>query len=246
MKVIASYNLKGGVGKTTATVNLAYLSALAGHRTLLWDLDPQGAATYLMRIRPQVKGGSPKLVRGSRPMMDAVKATDFDRLDLLPADFTYRHMDIDLNGRPSPQRTLRKLISPLSADYDRVILDTPPSLSLVSENVIGAADLVLVPLIPTVLSVRTFDQLVTFIDERKGRKPAIRGFFSMLDRRRKLHRDILAELPAATEQMSSVAIPSASAVEQMAVRRAPLLSFAPRSPASVAFQQLWEETERLP
>jgi cellulose biosynthesis protein BcsQ len=246
MKVIASYNLKGGVGKTTAAVNLAYLSSLAGHRTLLWDLDPQGAATYLMRIRPQVKGGSPKLVRGSRPMMDAVKATDFDRLDLLPADFTYRHMDIDLNGRPSPQRTLRKLISPLSADYDRVILDTPPSLSLVSENVIGAADLVLVPLIPTVLSVRTFDQLVAFVDERKGRKPAIRGFFSMLDRRRKLHRDILAELPAAREQMSSVAIPSASAVEQMAVRRAPLLSFAPRSPASVAFQQLWEETERLP
>jgi cellulose biosynthesis protein BcsQ len=245
MKVIASYNLKGGVGKTTAAVNLAYLSSLAGHRTLLWDLDPQGAATYLMRIRPQVKGGSPKLVRGSRPMMDAVKATDYDGLDLLPADFTYRHMDIDLNGRPSPQRTLRKLIAPLSADYDRVILDTPPSLSLVSENVIGAADLVLVPLIPTVLSVRTFDQLVTFIDERKGRKPAIRGFFSMLDRRRKLHRDILAELPAAREQMSTVAIPSASAVEQMAVRRAPLLSFAPRSPASVAFQQLWEETERL-
>jgi cellulose biosynthesis protein BcsQ len=179
-------------------------------------------------------------------MMDAVKATDFDRLDLLPADFTYRHMDIDLNGRPSPERTLRKLIAPLSADYDRVILDTPPSLSLVSENVIGAADLVLVPLIPTVLSVRTFDQLVTFIDERKGRKPAIRGFFSMLDRRRKLHRDILAELPADREQMSAVAIPSASAVEQMAVHRAPLPEFAPRSPAAVAFQQLWEEMERLP
>ena len=109
MKTIASYNLKGGVGKTTAAVNLSYLSARAGHRTLLWDLDPQGAATYLMRVRPRVKGGSPKLVRGSRPMMDAVKATDYDGLDLLPADFTYRHMDIDLTGRPNPQRTLRRL-----------------------------------------------------------------------------------------------------------------------------------------
>jgi chromosome partitioning protein len=246
VRVIASYNLKGGVGKTTAAVNLAYLSSVAGHRTLLWDLDPQGAATYLMRVRPRVKGGSPKLVRGARPMMDAVKATDFEGLDLLPADFTYRHMDIDLNARPKPQRTLRRLLAPLSADYDRVILDTPPSLSLVSENVIGAADLVLVPLIPTVLSVRTFDQLVTFVGELKGHQPAIRGFFSMLDRRRKLHRDIVAELPADREQMSTVAIPSASAVEQMAVRRAPLVVFAPRSPAAVAFQQLWDEMERLP
>ncbi len=245
MKVIASYNLKGGVGKTTAAVNLAYLSSLAGHRTLLWDLDPQGAATYLMRVRPRVKGGSPKLVSGSRPMMDAVKATDFEGLDLLPADFSYRHMDIDLNDRTSPQRTLRKLLAPLRIDYDRVILDTPPSLSLVSENVIGAADLVLVPLIPTVLSVRTFDQLVTFVAERKGHQPTIRGFFSMLDRRRTLHREIVAELPAERAQMSSVAIPSASAVEQMAVRRAPLLAFAPRSPAAVAFRQLWDEADQL-
>lgn len=245
MKIIASYNLKGGVGKTTAAVNLAYLSSAAGHRTLLWDLDPQGAATYLLRVRPRVKGGSPKLVRGSRPMMEAVKGTDFDGLDLLPADFSYRHMDIDLNGRPKPQRTLRRLLGPLSSEYDRVILDTPPSLSLVSENVIRAADVVLVPLIPTVLSVRTFDQLATFIDELRGRKPALRGFFSMLDRRRKLHQEILANLPAERDQISTVAIPSASAVEQMAVCRAPLMVFAPRSPAALAFQELSAELDQI-
>ncbi len=198
MRVIASYNLKGGVGKTTAAVNLAYLSAAQGHRTLIWDLDPQGAATYLFRVRPRVKGGSPKLVRGSRPMLDAVKATDFANLDLLPADFTYRHMDIDLNGRPKPQRTLRRLLSPLRHEYDYVFLDTPPSLSLVSENVIRASDLVLVPLIPTVLSVRTFDQLAGFVNDLKGTKPVLRGFFSMLDRRRTLHREILTHPPDRT------------------------------------------------
>ena len=245
MKIVASYNLKGGVGKTTAAVNLAYLSAVEGRRTLLWDLDPQGAATYLFRIRPRVRGGSPKLVRGSRPIVDAIKATDFDRLDVLPADFTYRHMDIDLDGRPKPQRTLRRLLTSLDQEYDLIVLDTPPSLSLVSENVLSASDLVLVPLIPTTLSVRTFDQLAEFVAELKGRRPILRGYFSMLDRRRKLHREILATLPAERPQMSTIAIPSASAVEQMAVRREPLLAFAPRSAAADAFKELWVETVRL-
>ncbi len=241
MKILASYNLKGGVGKTTAAVNLAYLAARDGHRTLLWDLDPQAAATYMFRVKPKVKGGGPKLVRGKRPILDAVKASDFDRLDVLPADFTYRHMDIDLNARPKPDQTLRRLLRPLAREYDLVVLDTPPSLSLVSENVLYASDLVLVPLIPTVLSVRTFDQLSEFVDGMGKRKPKLRGYFSMLDRRRKLHREVLADLPVSRRRMSSTAIPAASAVEQMAVRRSPLVEFAPRSPAALAFVELWQE-----
>ena len=236
MRVIASYNLKGGVGKTTAAVNLAYLSAAQGHRTLLWDLDPQGAATYLFRVRPRVKGGSPKLVRGSRPMLDAVKATDFADLDLLPADFTYRHMDIDLNGRPKPQRTLRRLLSPLRHEYDYVFLDTPPSLSLVSENVIRASDLRPRAAHPHGL-VGTHVRPARRLRQRPGRGQA-GGAGLLLDARSPAHaapRDPRAPFPTERSDMSTVAIPSASAVEQMAVRRAPLMAFAPRSPAALAF-----------
>ena len=125
VKVLASYNLKGGVGKTTAAVNLAYLAARAGHRTLLWDLDPQGAATYLFRVKPRVKGGSAKLVRGRRPIIDAVKATDFERLDLLPADFTYRMMDIDLNERPKPQQDAAPAAQPAEATSTTWSSSTP-------------------------------------------------------------------------------------------------------------------------
>ncbi len=245
MKTIASYNVKGGVGKTSAAVNLAYLSAQDGRRTLLWDLDPQGAATFLFRIRAKVKGGSRKLVGGSRPMLDAVKATDFDGLDLLPADFTYRHMDIDLNERTRPERTLRKLLRPLAAEYDVVLLDVPPSLSLVSENVLTAADLVLAPLIPTVLSVRTFEQLTAFVDGLDGHRPLVQGYFSMVDRRRSLHREIVSTLPTQHKRLSVTAVPIASNVEQMAVRRQPVTFFAPRSPAGAAFTQLWSEVRDL-
>ena len=241
MKVLASYNVKGGVGKTSTAVNLAFLAARAGHRTLLWDLDPQGAATFLFRVRPKVKGGSTKLVRGKTPIGNGIKATDFAGLDLLPADFTYRTMDIDLIARPDPTRTLRRLLTPLRRDYDLVILDAPPSLSLVSENLLHAADLVLVPMIPTVLSVRTFDQLSAFVAELKGRRPDLYGFFGMVDRRRTLHRDIVAHPPGNPGAVSATVIPSASDVEQMAVRRSPVADFAPRSAAAMAYAQLWQE-----
>jgi cellulose biosynthesis protein BcsQ len=88
VKVLATYNIKGGVGKTATAVNLAYLAAADGYRVLLWDLDPQAAASFLFRIKPRVKGGGKALIAGKRPVDDAIKATDFDNLDLcLPLQF---------------------------------------------------------------------------------------------------------------------------------------------------------------
>ncbi|MFH5208345.1 ParA family protein [Antrihabitans spumae] len=249
MKTIASYTIKGGVGKTTTAVNLAYLSVLDGNRTLLWDLDPQGAATFLFRVQPHVKGGSAKLVRGKQSVEYALKATDFEGLDLLPADFTYRNMDIDLSRSDRKAkhstRAIAELLKDLSADYDVVFLDTPPSLSLVSENVLHAADIVVVPIIPTVLAARTFDQLTDFVATFEGRKPILHGFFSMVDRRKALHREIVATLPSQRSGVSATAIPSLSAIELMSVHRAPLPSFAPNSPAAKAYRALWDEISGL-
>ena len=154
-KVLAAYNIKGGVGKTSAAVNLATLAAHDGNPTLLWDLDPQGASTYLFRVKPKIKGGGEKLVRGKTPADGQIKGTDTERLDLLPADFSYRHMDLALDGAKSNR--LNRVIKPL--DYEYVFLDCPPSISLVSENVFEAADALLVPIIPATLSSRTLEQL---------------------------------------------------------------------------------------
>jgi len=241
VKIFATYNIKGGVGKTSTAVNLAYLAAREGQRTLLWDLDPQAAATFLFRVRPRVKGGGHGLVSGKRPIEAAIKATDFDNLDLLPADFSYRNMDLDLDDAKKRTRRLGQLLDGFTDDYDVVFLDCPPSISLMSENVLHAADTLLVPLIPATLSLRTFDQLKTFVADSVKPRPELVAFFSMADRRKRLHRDVIETFDRDGADVAETVIPALSIIEQMAERRAPVPAFAPLSRAALCYEQLWAE-----
>lgn len=241
MKVLASYNIKGGVGKTASAVNLAYLAARGGARTLVWDLDPQGAASFYFRIKARVKGGSHKLVKGKQGLDTLIKGTDYDNLELLPADFSYRHMDLELEDARKPGRRLHKLLKPLADEYDYVFLDCPPSISLVSESVFEASDVLLVPTIPTVLSLRTYDQLQHFLGQQS---PATKmPFFTMVDRRKQLHRMIVDQPPATMSGLLRTRIPYASEVERMGLERAALGAFARHSRAALAYAALWEEIQ---
>jgi len=245
-KILATYNIKGGVGKTSAAVNLAYLAAQAGHATLLWDLDPQAASTYLFRVRPKVKGGGRGLLRHRNRAADAVKATDHENLDLLPADFSYRHLDLALDQFKKPAQRLGKVLAPLRADYDYIFLDCPPSISLVSEAVFEAASALLVPVIPATLSSRAYEQLEELSRRGKiGQKgTGIYAFFSMADVLRPLHLQIMERLRGIDQlTVLGAAIPAADEVERMGEERNPVSVFAPDSAATVAYQALWSEIE---
>ena len=240
MKTVATYSIKGGVGKTSAAVNLGTLAARDDLRTLIWDLDPQGAASFLFRIRPKVKGGAKGLIRGKGDPLAAMKGTDVEGLDLLPADFSYRHLDIELDKRKKPLERLSQVLEKLDDSYDLAILDCAPSISLVSESVFSAADLLLVPIIPSTLSVRTFEQLQGFLAKAGEPSPAVLAFLSMVDRRKKLHRELVESLPATLPAVVDTAIPSASVVELMGVRRSPVVTTLPSSAAAKAYVALWE------
>jgi chromosome partitioning protein len=242
--VLATYNIKGGVGKTSAAVNLAYLAARDGHRTLLWDLDPQAASTYLFRVRPRIRGGSDDLINRRTPVGAQIKATDHERLDLLPADFSYRHMDLALEAFKRPTRRLGKVLEPLEDEYDLIFLDCPPSVSLVSESVFETADALLVPIIPATLSSRTFDQLNALAAEGED-GPLVFAFFSMVEVRKTLHREVMARLRSMHHvTMLGAAIPASDDVERMGEERDPVAAYAPASVAAMAYEALWWDLRR--
>ena len=245
MAVLASYNVKGGVGKTATVVNLAHRAALGADgdtgRVLVFDLDPQGAASYYFRASPKARRPGKSLVRGKVDVREAIIPTDFAGIDLIPSDFSFRNLDVVLDAAKDPGHSLARVVRPLAKRYAHVFLDCPPSISRLSENVFNAADALLVPIIPTTLSLRALDQLDAFLKKRKERSPLVLPFFSMVDRRKRLHRELIDDLCLAHPDILRAAVPSSAAVERMGAHQSPVAAFDRRSAAVTAYAGLWDE-----
>lgn len=241
MKIIALYSIKGGVGKTAACVNLAYLAAERRRPTLLCDLDPQGSSSFYFRIQPKAKHNSRKLLKGGKRVEKAIRATDFQGLDLLPADLSYRHLDIQLNGFSHPEDRLQRLLAPLKKEYAVIFLDCPPNITLVSENVFAAADVILVPIIPTTLSLLTFRKLEGFFAEEGLDRSKLHPFLSMVEPRKRMHRETVREMRASGIDPLRSVIPYSAEVERMGFHRAPLNHYRPDAAGAKAFVRLWRE-----
>jgi len=243
MKIIAVTNIKGGVGKTTTAVNLAFLCAAGGRSTLLWDLDPQGAATYILRCEPNEHASAKKLVAGKRELPELLVPTGHQNLDVLPSDLSYRNFDVHLSARKHPTERLLKMSRPLRAAYAALFLDCPPGISLLSENVLRAADAVVVPLLPTPLSVRMLTQLRDFVVECGWTDLALMPFFSMVDRRKSLHHEVIASTRELFPELLATEVPYSSEIERMSLRRAPIPAYSPRSAVGQIYSALWTEIE---
>ena len=247
MTIYSCYSIKGGVGKTALAVNLAHQLASRRIRTLLIDLDPQGAAGFYYRVQPardfpidEMKNLTGAWVRKN------LRESDFPGLDILPSSLAYRHLDSRLSGMKKSRKQLQWMLEELEGRHQAVVLDCPPNITLLSENIFRASQAILVPTIPSPLSARTFDQLCGFFEDEGLDPEKIQPFFSMVQSRKSLHRSEMESLRARHPGFYRTTIPFSVDVEGMGTRRAPLTAYSQGS-ASQAFAGLCEEIlERNP
>lgn len=244
MKIIACYSNKGGVGKTATSVNLAYQMAQSGYRTLLCDLDPQGASGFYFRVKPSKKLKNDSFFKDVKRFTQAIRGSDFDNLDILPANMGFRDFDIFLSRMKNSRSRLKKALKSVNNDYDFILLDCPPNISSLSESVFKAADHIVVPVIPSTLSARTFEQLIDFFKTHKLGKKKIIPFFSMVQRQKNLHIDTMDQLRSQHKKaFLETCVPFSTDVEKMGVHRAPVMTYAHRRPAAKSYDSLWQEIQ---
>ncbi|MFK5986900.1 MAG: AAA family ATPase [Pseudomonadota bacterium] len=240
MKILAVYNLKGGVGKTSTAVNIAYLASQAGFKTLLWDLDPQGASSWYFEAEHSGRIKGRKILKQELPLCKLIQKTSYSNLSIIPADISFGQFDAQLEKMDKNLR-LSKILAPFQDNYSLLILDCPPGLTRLTENMFYAMDAVLLPMIPTWLSLRSYDQLRLFLNEKKLSHKQIYPFFSMVDYRKKLHQEWLKIPPAQIKRLLQSYISYSSIVERMGEHKLPVELFADHTAVAASYRSLWKE-----
>lgn len=244
MRTLALYNLKGGVGKTASAVNLAYLAAENGFSVCVWDLDPQGSASWYFQASGEPKFKSKKLSKRAVDLSELIESTQFEGLDIIPASIKNRDLDKVLSDVDNGLTTINDLIKPLRKHYAFLIIDCPPSISALSEAIFYASDRLIIPTIPTHLSINTVEKFSKLLLKEGMEKDRMLTFFNMVDRRRNLHKALIDCPPKSLPNVLNTYVPNASMVERMGDTRAPLPYTHPKDSVSTIYRFLWQEIFR--
>jgi len=247
-RIIALCNQKGGVGKTTSTINLAAALADYGRRVLVVDFDPQGAASVGLGVNPNdlERTVYSLLMERNASLADAVLPTAVPGLDLLPANIDLSAAEVQLVGEVARESVLARVLRPAEDDYDAILVDCQPSLGLLTVNALTAAHGVLIPLACEFFALRGVAMLIETVEKVRDRlnpRLEIDGILATMYDPRTLHsREVLARVREAfDDQLLHTVIARTVKFPDSSVAAEPITTYAPAHPGAVAYRQLARE-----
>jgi chromosome partitioning protein len=250
-RIFTVANQKGGVGKTTTTVNIAAAMAMGGLRVLVIDLDPQGNASTALGVEHRDSEGVYEVLMGSASIGEVVrKVAGFPALDCISSNTSLANAEINLVSMVARELQLKAAIDEISANYDYIFIDCPPSLGLLTINAFAASKELLIPIQTEYYALEGLSQLLeTYSLVKKRLNPNLNLstiVLTMFDSRTRLSNDVAANVRTHfPNELIDIPIPRAVRVSEAPSYQQTVMTYDPLSPGAIAYMQVAREiTER--
>ena len=246
-RIFTVANQKGGVGKTTTTVNIAAAMAMGGLRVLVIDLDPQGNASTALGVEHRDSAGVYEVLMGNAQMSDVVqKVAGFPVLDCVSSNTSLANAEINLVSMVARELQLKEAIDSISVNYDYIFIDCPPSLGLLTINAFAASKELLIPIQTEYYALEGLSQLLeTYTLVKKRLNPTLNLstiILTMFDSRTRLSNDVAANVRAHfPNELIDVPIPRAVRVSEAPSYNQTVMTYDPLSPGAIAYMQVARE-----
>jgi chromosome partitioning protein len=246
-RIFTVANQKGGVGKTTSTVNIAAALAMGGLRVLVIDLDPQGNASTALGVEHRESAGVYEVLMGTSPISTVIqKVAGFPELDCIPSNTSLANAEINLVSMVARELQLKEAIDEISVNYDYIFIDCPPSLGLLTINAFAASRELMIPIQTEYYALEGLSQLLeTYTLVKKRLNPALNLstiILTMFDSRTRLSNDVAANVRAHfPNELIDIPIPRAVRVSEAPSYNQTVMTYDPLSPGAIAYMQVARE-----
>lgn len=246
MKTIALYNIKGGVGKTTNTVNFACMLAKQGLSVLLWDMDPQGGSSYFFDLENTNDNTHARLFDGAKSIYDVIRPTQNNHIDIISNDSKFSDQFMNKASRMTTidfvhNDLFKNILKEVKEDYDVCLIDCAPGRFLVHDNIFKAADLLLIPNIPAPLSVYCNNMLIKELQTKVSDTNKILCFYNMVQAHKNTHKFYLNDPEQQNDYFLNSYIPFYAEIEAITLNKESIFQHIKEFKTNIYYERLWQE-----